>query len=313
MNPHDEHEKLRLRQVVAMSDPDRLRILSLVITDPSGQPTARLLAGPDGDTEVLRAHLEAMAEVGLVAPLEGQGGETAFRPTPDALVRFGGATLAVPTAKHPGPVDPTDHARLLARITSDLSEDYAHVLAPETVARFVADSYDLLASRARVRQHLPALTARFASERLAALVAPVGSGALGPDRAVLFVCVHNSGRSQIAAAVLRAAAGDRVRVRTAGTRPWSQIDPAVRYELARRGIDQLTELPRPLTDEVVRASGVVVTLGCGDACPVVPGRQYRDWPIVDPVGRSAAEIRRIVDDITARVQDLLNELVRPAG
>ncbi|WP_171781950.1 low molecular weight phosphatase family protein [Isoptericola halotolerans] len=305
-----------------MADPDRLRLLAVVLTDASGQPTASSLAGPSGDRAAIRAHLEAMADAGLLAPLPGADGEPAFRPTPDALVRFGGAAISAPSSVHPEPVDPADHTRMLARITHELSLDHADTLSPETVARFVADSYDLLAARARVRRHLPALTARFAADRLAALVAPVdtrgetdgadGAGAPHPLD-VLFVCVHNAGRSQIAAAVLRAAAGARVRVRTAGTVPWSRLDPGVRAELARRGVDQLTEMPRPLTDEVIRASRMVVTLGCGDACPVVPGRQYRDWPIDNPAGRPADEITRIVDDITQRVHGLLDELLRPAG
>ncbi|WP_277207335.1 low molecular weight phosphatase family protein [Isoptericola croceus] len=313
------YEELRLRQVMAMADPDRLRLLALVITDASGQPTASLLAGRDGDVDGVRGHLEAMADAALVARVAGPGGETGYRPTPDALARFGGAAIASPTVRHPEPVDPSDHARLLARITAELARDHAQVLAPETVARFVADSYDLLAARASVRNQLPALTARFAADRLSALVAPVDDGdpasvdAAGRSLDVLFVCVHNAGRSQIAAAVLRAAAGDRVRVRTAGTVPWSRIDPGVRSELARRDIDRLTEMPRPLTDEVIRASRVVVTLGCGDVCPVVPGRRYLDWPIENPAGRSVEEISRIVDDITARVHDLLTDLLPRSG
>jgi protein-tyrosine-phosphatase len=120
--------------------------------------------------------------------------------------------------------------------------------------------------------------------------------------------VHNSGRSQIAAAVTRRLAGDRVRVRTAGTRPAAEPDRMTETVLARRGLDGLIEFPRELTDDIVRASGVIVTMGCGDACPVYPGRRYLDWPLDDPAGRPIEEVERIVDDITARVRALLAEI-----
>ncbi|WP_418275924.1 low molecular weight phosphatase family protein [Isoptericola jiangsuensis] len=301
-------------QIATMADPDRLRLLALIMTDRSGEPSAAHLAGPAAsapDLAAVRAHLGSMAEAGLLATLPAADGETRFRPTPDAIVRFGGAALGSPGPARPERVDPGDHARLLTRITLDLAADHAHVLAPETVARFVSDSYELLASRATVRRHLPALTARFAADRLAALVTSTGAGTSAPARDVLFVCVRNAGRSQIAAAVLRSAAGSRVRVRTAGSAPSARLDPIVRAELDRRGLTGLTELPRPLTDEVVRASGVVVTMGCGDACPVLPGRRYVDWAVPDPSGRPAGEVARIVDDITSRVHDLLREL--PSG
>ncbi|QUC01971.1 MULTISPECIES: low molecular weight phosphatase family protein [Cellulosimicrobium] len=301
MSPDD----LRAAQAATMADPDRLRLLALIITDPSGQPRARDLAGPGGALDAVGAHLQAMSDVGVLVRV-GHGPDARYRPTPDALARFGGAAIGAPDRSGAAHVPPGDHDRLLRRITADLSATYTDVLAPETVARFVTDSYDLLAARATVRRHLPALTARFAADRLAALT--LDRHGLAPRQDVLFVCVRNAGRSQIAAAVLRSIAGDQVRVRTAGSVPAASIDPVVRTELARRGLDALTEFPRPLTDEVVRASGVVVTMGCGDACPVFPGRRYVDWTVEDPSGRPLQDVVRIVDDITARVHDLVREI-----
>lgn len=296
---------VRAAQAAAMAEPDRLRLLALIITDPSGQPRALDLAGPGGDLDAVEAHLSAMADVGILVRL-GHQSRARYRPTPDALARFGGAAIGAPGGSAVTHVPPGDHDRLLARIVDDLSATYTDVLAPETVARFVTDSYDLLAARATVRRYLPALTARFAADRLAALT--IDRHGLAPRQDVLFVCVRNAGRSQIAAAVMRSVAGEQVRVRTAGSVPAASIDPAVRAELARRGLDALTEFPRPLTDEVVRASGVVVTMGCGDACPVYPGRRYVDWAVEDPSGRSPQDVARIVDDITGRVHDLVREI-----
>jgi arsenate reductase (thioredoxin) len=126
---------------------------------------------------------------------------------------------------------------------------------------------------------------------------------------VLFVCVHNAGRSQMAAALLDHRAQGRVRVRSAGSDPAEEINPAVVKALAEMGIDVREEFPKPLTDEVVRAADAVVTMGCGDACPVYPGKRYEDWELDDPAGQPLEVVRRIRDEIDARVQALLTELV----
>jgi arsenate reductase len=125
---------------------------------------------------------------------------------------------------------------------------------------------------------------------------------------VLFVCIHNAGRSQMAAAFLRHHGGDRVVVRSAGSAPAETINPAVAEVMAERGIDLSGQQPKKLTAENVRRSDVVITMGCGDACPVFPGTRYLDWQLEDPAGRGADEIRPIRDDIERRVQDLLSEL-----
>ncbi len=125
---------------------------------------------------------------------------------------------------------------------------------------------------------------------------------------VLFVCVHNAGRSQMAAALLDHHAQGRVQVRSAGSNPADQVNPAAVAAMDEMGVDMSKEFPKPLTDEVVQAADVVVTMGCGDACPVFPGKRYLDWELTDPAGRSVDEVRAIRDEIDARVRDLLAEL-----
>jgi arsenate reductase len=125
---------------------------------------------------------------------------------------------------------------------------------------------------------------------------------------VLFVCVQNAGRSQMAAALLNHRAGGRVHVRSAGSQPAEKINPAVVQALDEIGLDVGEEFPKPLTDEVVRAADVVITMGCGDACPVYPGKRYEDWEVDDPDGQPLPVVRRIRDEIDARVQTLVAEL-----
>ncbi|MDQ1534758.1 MAG: hypothetical protein QOF28_2519 [Actinomycetota bacterium] len=125
---------------------------------------------------------------------------------------------------------------------------------------------------------------------------------------VLFVCVHNAGRSQMAAALLDHHAQGRVQVRSAGSEPADQVNPAVVEALAEWDIDVTQELPKPLTDEAARAADVIVTMGCGDACPVYPGKRYLDWELDDPAGQPLEKVRVIRDDIDARVRQLIDEL-----
>ncbi len=129
---------------------------------------------------------------------------------------------------------------------------------------------------------------------------------------VLFVCVHNAGRSQMAAALLARHAQDRVHIRSAGSAPGDEINPAVVAAMDEIGIDLAQEFPKPLTDEFVRAADVVVTMGCGDACPIYPGKRYLDWELDDPAGRSVEEVRVIRDEIDQRVRELIAELVPSA-
>jgi len=126
---------------------------------------------------------------------------------------------------------------------------------------------------------------------------------------VLFVCVHNAGRSQMAAALLHHHAGGAVRVTSAGSQPADQVTPAVRQVLDEIGIDLSREFPKKLTTDAVEAADVVITMGCGDACPIFPGKRYLDWELVDPAGKTAEQIRPIRDDIDRRVRQVLAELV----
>jgi protein-tyrosine-phosphatase len=126
---------------------------------------------------------------------------------------------------------------------------------------------------------------------------------------VLFVCIHNAGRSQMAAALLDYYAGGRVRVRSAGSEPADQVNPAVGRVMAELGIDVTNEMPKRLTDEFAKEADVIVTMGCGDACPVLPGRRYLDWELDDPADQDDATVRKIRDEIDGRVKALLAELV----
>ena len=135
-------------------------------------------------------------------------------------------------------------------------------------------------------------------------------GILGRDQPeVLFVCVHNAGRSQMAAGLLRLRSHGRIRVRSAGSTPAEEINPAVVDVMRELGIDLGEEFPKPLTDEVVRAADVVITMGCGDACPIYPGKKYEDWELDDPAGQDLDTVRRIRDQIDERVHSLIAELV----
>jgi arsenate reductase len=131
-----------------------------------------------------------------------------------------------------------------------------------------------------------------------------------PERPeVLFVCVHNAGRSQMAAGLVELRSGSRIGVRSAGSAPADEINPAVVEAMAEIGVDLSREFPKPLTDDAVRASDVVITMGCGDACPIFPGKRYEDWTLDDPAGQDLETVRRIRDQIDARVQILVSELL----
>jgi len=134
---------------------------------------------------------------------------------------------------------------------------------------------------------------------------------MGTERPeVLFVCVHNAGRSQMAAGLLAKMAGDRVSVRSAGSEPADQLNPRVVEAMKEIGIDVGAEVPKPLTGNMVKAADIVVTMGCGDACPIYPGKRYEDWELEDPAGKDLETVRRIRDDIEGRVRALVAELTR---
>lgn len=192
-----------------------------------------------------------------------------------------------------------------------LSRQFEGTFSKETVERVYTDSFDRLAASATVSTFLDLFAERFARDRLRA-VARTESDLKTALPEVLFVCVHNAGRSQMAAALLKQRAQGTVHVRSAGSTPASEINPAVLQAMAEIGVDMSHEFPKPLTDDVVRAADVVVTMGCGDACPVYPGKRYLDWELSDPAGKSLAEVRVIRDEIDGHVRDLLGQLA-PQG
>ncbi|MEU1036261.1 arsenate reductase ArsC [Streptomyces mirabilis] len=204
----------------------------------------------------------------------------------------------------PPPVLPDE--RLAAGIAR-LALLYRGRFSPETIQRLVVDSYERLAEHARVRTHLVVLAEHLATERLNALAHIEGAPGSGLPR-VLFVCSHNAGRSQMAAALLAHRAEGHVVVSSAGTHPGAAVEPVVAQVLTEAGVDLSDAFPKPLTDEVVQAADIVITMGCGDACPVLPGRRYLDWPVTDPEGAPIAVVRTIRDEIDAHITELLASL-----
>ncbi|MFD4421898.1 metalloregulator ArsR/SmtB family transcription factor [Agromyces sp. NPDC058484] len=287
------------RGVRVLTDPTRLRILRLITDSPDGRAlVGRLAAALDLRQPTVSHHVRTLLDEGVVkrAP---EGRLVWYSITPDAVDRVNELLRTDAAERVPDEV--------LARVASDLSARFAGVFSPETVERYVRESHELLAERAAITRQLPSRTSSFAADRLAALArAEAPPGAEPPE--VLFVCVQNAGRSQIAAAILRHLAGDRVRVRTAGSEPAAAVKSTIVQALDEIGVPVGGEFPKPLTDEVVRAADVVITMGCGDACPVYPGRRYLDWELEDPAGLPLSRVREIRDDIEGRVRVLLGEL-----
>jgi arsenate reductase len=197
--------------------------------------------------------------------------------------------------------------RHVEKLTDRLVDEFVGVFSRETIERYVSESTDLLGD-ARLSDFVPILSYRFARERLKALGQAEGM-VTKEQPEVLFVCVHNAGRSQMAAGLVRLRSEERIHVRSAGSDPADAISPAVIEAMGELGVDMEEEFPKPLTDEVVRAADVVITMGCGDACPIYPGKRYEDWVLDDPAGQDLETVRRIRDELDARVQTLVGELL----
>ena len=191
-----------------------------------------------------------------------------------------------------------------------LHRDFSGVFAAETIERFLLTSYEEFAPRLANQTYLALFAERFARERLRALARVEGRSA-DERPIVLFLCTHNAGRSQIALGYFRDMAGDAAIGWSGGSEPGSQVNPAAVAAMAEIGIDISGEFPKPWTDEIVRAADVVVTMGCGDACPVFPGKRYVDWVLEDPAGMSVDDVRPIRDEIRERVRGLLVDLAVP--
>jgi arsenate reductase (thioredoxin) len=195
----------------------------------------------------------------------------------------------------------------LRRLSVDLAEKFSGIFNSETVERYVLESYTALLRTATVKAHLATNTVHFATDRLTALAQAKGAlERTTPE--VLFVCEHNAGRSQMAAVLTQQLSGGAVHVRSAGSAPANDLSRTVIEAMAEIGLDLGDAFPKPLTDDVVQAADVVVTMGCGDACPVYPGKRYQDWELIDPAGQPIEVVREIRDQIRIQVEQMLETL-----
>jgi protein-tyrosine-phosphatase len=196
---------------------------------------------------------------------------------------------------------------VIRQITDRIAPDYEQIFPREITQRIVAESLSTLKEQATITAWLPTFAERFARDRLRALAK--AEHLVDDERpAVLFLCVHNAGRSQMAAGLLRHLSGGAIAVFSGGSEPASEINSVAVQAMAEIGIDITSEFPKPWTNEVVGAVDVVVSMGCGDACPVLPGKRYVDWELEDPAGKPIDVVRRVRDEIGRRVGDLVTEL-----
>jgi arsenate reductase len=200
-----------------------------------------------------------------------------------------------------------DHQHALDTAATRLHSDFGEHFGAETIERFLHSSYDQFAGRATISNFLPLLAERWARQRLTALGRVEGK--ITDDRpAVLFLCTHNAGRSQMALGYFNHLAGDRGVAWSGGSEPGNEINPAAIAAMKEVGIDITREFPKPWTEEIVQAADVVVTMGCGDACPFFPGKRYANWELPDPAGQDVEAVCPIRDEIEERVRLLLDEL-----
>jgi protein-tyrosine-phosphatase len=206
-----------------------------------------------------------------------------------------------------------DQQLAIRTATKNLREEFEGVFAPETVELFLTTSFDQFADRAKFTNFIPLMAERFARQRLKALAKVEGKGEHDGVPIVLFLCVHNAGRSQMALGWFNHLAGEGAVAWSGGSEPGVEVNPAAVAAMAEVGIDITGEFPKPWTDEIVQAADVVITMGCGDACPIFPGKRYADWELEDPAGQGVEAVRPIRDDIERRVRALLAELEVPVG
>ena len=199
-----------------------------------------------------------------------------------------------------------EEAQLIKSGAVRLQREFDGVFGIETVERFLTDSYVRMHD-ARIRAFIPVLAERFTRDRLRAIAKIEGKAQTGTPT-VLFLCVHNAGRSQMAAGWARHLAGDRIEVLSGGSDPASEINPAAIAAMREVGIDIRREFPKPWTEEIFGAADVVVTMGCGDACPIIPGKRYLDWELDDPAGKPVEQVRPVRDAIERHVRWLLDDL-----
>ena len=294
----------------ALSDPLRLRMLSAIASDPRGEScVCDLAALADVSQPTVSHHLKVLKDVDVLTS-ERRGTWVWYRINPS---RRSAVTALLdsfaPASVAPGNVDddpprPDFDARV-TRLAEELAAEVPELDA-RVVLTTVRESYTALARTARVTSALVPLTERFARQRLADLIRDRDSAV--PQ--VLFVCVANAGRSQLAAALVNQLAAGKVVARSAGSAPADVVHPHVRSLLAEIEGDRAAErFPKPLTDDAVRAADVVITMGCGDVCPIIPGVRYDDWAVGDPALASREGVEAIRDDIAERVRVLVDELL----
>jgi arsenate reductase (thioredoxin) len=204
---------------------------------------------------------------------------------------------------------PPELRPLIKTVADRLHADFIGLFAPETIQRYMAESWDSL-SGSKVAAFIPLFVERFTRERLRAL-ARVEGKLTDAKPMIVFLCVENAGRSQMAAGWMQHLAGENVEVYSGGSDPASVVNPAAVQAMAEVGIDISKEFPKPWTDEIVRAADVIVTMGCGDSCPIFPGKRYLDWEVGDPKDLPLEQVRPIRDDIGDRVQAIMEELGIP--
>jgi ArsR family transcriptional regulator len=296
----------------ALGDPLRLRMLSLIATSPSGEACVHDLATvAEVSQPTVSHHLRLLRDVGLLRS-ERRGTWVYYRVEPalrgavtTLLDQF--APVAAEAARLSPPTVLSDAETALTRVADRLATAFPD-RDPAAVLTVVRESYTALARSSAVRGHLVGTTERFARQRLTDAARARAAGGTVHRPQVLFVCVANAGRSQLAAALLQHHAGDAVVVRSAGSAPAGEVHPGVRPLLAGLGADA-GAFPKPLTDDAVRAADVVVTMGCGDTCPILPGTRYEDWVVGDPALASDSGVRAIRDEIDRRVRGLLADLL----
>lgn len=297
----------------ALSDPLRLRMLSAIASDPRGESCVCDLAELAAVSQpTVSHHLKVLKDVDVLTS-ERRGTWVWYRITPSRraavttlLDSFAPATIAEPDESGmPNEGLRPDFDARVTRLADELAGEVPD-LDQDVVLSIVRESYTSLARSARVTSALVPLTERFARQRLADLTRDRDASV--PQ--VLFVCVANAGRSQLAAALVNQLAGGKVVARSAGSAPADVIHPHVRSILAEIEGEQSAErFPKPLTDDAVRAADVVITMGCGDVCPIIPGVRYDDWAVGDPALASREGIEAIRDDIAARVRALVDDLL----
>jgi len=298
----------------ALAEPLRLRMLSFITTSSTGEACVCDIATvADVSQPTVSHHLKVLKDVGILTS-ERRGTWVWYSVAPDVkravtalLESFAPAALDAAHHRAQPLAGLTDVDASLTRIADDLTPRFP-ALDPDMVLRTVRESYAALARNAGVSGYLLTLTRRFAEQRLTDLTRTTTPAAQRHAPQVLFVCVANAGRSQLAAALLHHYAGDKVIARSAGSAPAGSVHATVRPLLDELGVDDETVFPKPLTDDAVRAADVVITMGCGDTCPILPGKRYEDWVVGDPALASPEGVAAIRDDIDTRVRALLADL-----